>query len=213
MLETTKEPSRAGETNSRIAYQIGDALYLNITNACTLACRFCPKTQDDYYVKGHYLRLDHQPSYDEVIAAIGDPTIYAEVVFCGYGEPTLRLPLLKRVAKWLKQRGVRVRVNTDGLANLVHRRNIVPELRGLVDSVSVSLNAQNEDLYNEHCQPSRPGAYEACKAFIRAAVKDLPEVAVTALDGLPGIDVEECRRIAEDEFGARFRRRVYGVVG
>jgi TatD family-associated radical SAM protein len=196
-----------------IAYRIGDALYLNITNACTLACRFCPKTQGDYVVKGHYLHLSHQPSFDEVVAAIDDPTVYDEVVFCGYGEPTLRLPLLKRVAKWLKAHGVRVRVNTDGLANLVYRRNVVPELRGLVDSVSVSLNAQNEALYNEHCQPSRPGAYEACKAFIREAVKYLPEVVVTALDGLPGIDIDECQRIAEKDLGACFRRRVYGVVG
>lgn len=197
----------------RIAYRIGESLYLNITNACTLACRFCPKTRGDYVVKGHDLHLSHQPSFEEVVAAIDDPTVYKEVVFCGYGEPTLRLALLKRVAKWLKARGVRVRVNTDGLANLIHRRNVVPELHGLVDSVSVSLNAQNEALYNEHCQPSRPGAYEACKAFIGEAVKYLPEVVVTALDGLLGVDVDECQRIAESELGARFRRRVYGAVG
>lgn len=206
-------PADAEDAPGRIAYRIGDSLYLNITNACTLACRFCPKTEGDYTVKGHELHLSHQPSFEEVVAAIGDPTVFGEVVFCGYGEPTLRLSLLKRVARWLKERGVRVRLNTDGLASLVHHRNVAPELRGLVDAVSVSLNAQSEALYNEHCQPSRPGAYEACKAFIREAVQYLPAVVVTALDGLPGIDIEECRRIAEEELGARFRRRVYGVVG
>ncbi len=206
-------PVATSASTAEIAYRIGNALYLNITNACTLACRFCPKTQGDYTVKGHELHLSHQPSFEEVVEAIGDPTVYDEVVFCGYGEPTLRLELVKRVAAWLKERGVRVRVNTDGLANLVHRRNVLPELRGLVDSVSVSLNAQNEALYNEHCQPSRAGAYTACKAFIREAVAQLPEVVVTALDGCPGVDIEECRRIAEQELGARFRCRVYGVVG
>ncbi|MBP1687158.1 MAG: hydrolase TatD [Deltaproteobacteria bacterium] len=215
MNEATDQalPVAAESSGAEIAYRIGNALYLNITNACTLACGFCPKTQGDYTVKGHQLHLSHQPSFEEVVEAIGDPTMYEEVVFCGYGEPTLRLALLKRVAAWLKERGVRVRLNTDGLANLVHRRNVVLELRGLVDTVSVSLNAQNEALYNEHCQPSRAGAYAACKAFIRAAVAQLPEVVVTALDGLPGVDIEECRRIAEQELGARFRRRVYGLVG
>ncbi len=206
-------PIATESAEAEIAYRIGNALYLNITNACTLACGFCPKTDGDYVVKGHELRLSHQPSFDEVVAAIGDPTMYDEVVFCGYGEPTLRLSLLKRVAAWLKERGVRVRVNTDGLANLVHRRNVVPELRGLVDAISVSLNAQSEALYNEHCQPGRAGAYAACKAFIREAVAQLPEVVVTALDGCPGVDIEACRRIAEQELGARFRRRVYGLVG
>ena len=209
VTEPTPEPVAAGT----IAYPIGDTLYLNLTNACTLACRFCPKTHDEWVVQGHDLDLVRGPSFAEVIEAIGDPTPYREVVFCGLGEPTLRLALLKQVATWLKERGARVRLNTDGLANLVHGRDVLPELEGLIDAVSVSLNAQNEDLYNEHCRPGRPGAYEACKAFIREATRYLPEVVATALDGLPGVDIEACRRITEEELGARFRRRVYGVVG
>ena len=148
-----------------------------------------------------------------MVAAIGDPAPYREVVFCGLGEPTLRLALLKRVAGWLKERGARVRLNTDGLANLVHGRDVLPELAGLIDVVSVSLNAQDQAVYDAHCQPGRSGAYEACKAFIRAASGYIPEVVATALDGLPGVDIEECRRIAEEELGARFRRRVYGQIG
>lgn len=203
-------PPAAGE----IAYQIDDALYLNLTNACTLRCRFCPKHNGEWQVKGHALELDRGPTFEQVVAAIGDPTPFREVVFCGLGEPTLRLGLLLRVARRLKEEGVtRVRLNTDGLANLIHHHDTTEEMAGLIDAVSVSLNAQDEATYNRHCDPSRPGAYAACKEFIRAATAHIPEVAVTALDGLDGVDVEACRRIAETELGARFRRRVYGKVG
>jgi len=207
------DPTTEGIAAGTIAYAIGDALYLNLTNACTLACGFCPKTHDEWQVKGHDLDLVRGPAFAEVIAAIGDPAPYHEVVFCGLGEPTLRLALLKRVAGWLKERGVTVRLNTDGLANLVHGRDVLPELAGLIDVVSVSLNAQDEALYDEHCRPGRPGAYDACKAFIRDASRYIPVVVATALDGLPGVDIQACQRIAESELGARFRRRVYGKVG
>jgi len=203
-------PPATGE----IAYVIDAALYLNLTNACTLRCRFCPKHNGDWEVKGHPLELDRGPTFEQVVAAIGDPTAYREVVFCGLGEPTLRLPLLLRVARWLKAREVaRVRLNTDGLANLIHHRDTTAEMAGLIDALSVSLNAQDEATYIRHCDPARPGAYAACKGFIRAATAHIPEVVATALDGLPGVDIDQCRRIAEAELGARFRRRVYGKVG
>lgn len=197
-----------------IAYQIDDALYLNLTNACTLRCRFCPKHNGKWEVKGHRLEIDRGPTFEQVVAAIGDPTPFREVVFCGLGEPTLRLGLMLRVAHWLKEEGVlRIRLNTDGLANLIHQRDTTAEMVGLIDAVSVSLNAQDEATYNRHCDPSRPGAFAACKEFIRAAAAHLPEVVATAVDGLDGVDVEACREIAETELGARFRRRVYGKVG
>ncbi len=201
-------------TTGEIAYKIDAALYLNLTNACTLRCRFCPKHNGDWEVKGHGLELDRGPTFEQVVAAIGDPTPFQEVVFCGLGEPTLRLGLMLRVAAWLKEQNVtRVRLNTDGLANLIHHRDTTEEMTGLIDAVSVSLNAQDEVTYIRHCDPSRPGAYGACKAFIRAATAHIPEVVVTALDGLECVDVEACRRIAETELGARFRRRIYGKVG
>ena len=201
-------------TPGEIAYRIDSALYLNLTNACTLRCRFCPKHNGEWEVKGHGLELDRGPTFEQVVAAMGDPTAYREVVFCGLGEPTLRLGLLLRVARRLKETGVaRLRLNTDGLANLIHRRDTTPEMAGLIDAVSVSLNAQDEATYIRHCDPARPGAYAACKGFICAATAHIPEVVATALDGLPGVDVEACRRIAEDELGARFRRRIYGKVG
>ncbi|HEY6006923.1 MAG TPA: TatD family hydrolase, partial [Geobacteraceae bacterium] len=99
------------DESARIAYRIRDSLYLNITNRCSNRCSFCAKFED-FTVKGHFLRLDHEPSAAEVLAAVGDPSGYEEVVFCGYGEPLLRLDLIKEVAAALKTRGVRVRVNT-----------------------------------------------------------------------------------------------------
>jgi TatD DNase family protein len=198
--------------DSRIAYRIRDALYLNITNKCTIACTFCPKFED-YMVKGHFLRLPREPELPEILEAAADLEGAREVVFCGYGEPTLRLEVLRDVARHLKGRGARVRLNTDGLACLVHGRNILPDLKGLIDCVSVSLNAPNGDEYARLC-PSRHGAaaYEAVKSFIREAKSWIPEVQATAVT-VPGLDIESCRRIAEDELGARFRAREFNEVG
>lgn len=199
------------DPESKIAYQIRDSLYLNITNRCTNSCRFCAKFRD-FTVKGHHLALPHEPTRDEVIEAIGDPRSYSEVVFCGYGEPLLRLDLVKEIAGWLKQHGVKVRVNTDGQANLVHGRNVIPELIGLIDSVSVSLNAADAASYQSWCQSEFGEAgYAAVKEFLRLAGASLPEVTATAVT-LPGLDIEACRRVAE-ELGVQFRARDYNEVG
>lgn len=198
------------EQEGKIAYQIRESLYLNVTNRCTNTCTFCVRYYTDF-VKGHKLRLTHEPAAAELIEAVGDPVKYREVVFCGYGEPLLRLDVIKEVARWVKDRGGRVRINTNGHATLIHKRNILPELSGLVDCVSVSLNTDTEEKYIEHCQPAFPGAYQAVKDFIRLATEYMPEVFVTALT-LPSVDIEACRRIAE-ELGAKLRVRELDVVG
>ena len=200
------------QVEQTIAYTIEDRLYLNITDRCTLACAFCPKTLGSRQFRDYDLSLDHRPGFDEIVAAIGDPTTYAEVVFCGYGEPTLRLDLLLEIAGWIKQRGGRVRINTDGLASLANKRNVLPEMVGLIDAVSVSLNAQSPDIYNRHCQPSLHGAYQAVLAFIQEAPRYIPEVTATAVDGLDGVDIAACERIAR-MCGARFRGRALDVLG
>jgi TatD DNase family protein len=199
------------DRTTRIAYRIRDSLYLNITNRCTNSCIFCAKFED-FTVKGHHLRLEHEPSSAEVIAAIGDPRTHQEVVFCGYGEPLIRLDLVKEVAGWLKRQGVRVRINTDGQANLVHGRNVLPELAGLIDAVSVSLNAPDAQTYQHLCR-SRFGdeGYAAVKDFLREAIRHIPSVTATAVT-IPGIDMEACRRIAQ-ELGVEFREREYAEVG
>jgi TatD family-associated radical SAM protein len=195
-----------------IAYRIENRLYLSITDRCTLDCAFCPKTREDYQVRGYDLTMDHRPDVAEIIAAIGDPSQYDEVVFCGYGEPTLRLKVLLQVAAYIKDRGGRVRVNTDGLVNLVHKDDMLPEMGKVVDALSVSLNAQDEATYERHCRPNLPGSYQAMLRFLSAAPSYIPEVTATAIEGLAGVDIAACRRLAES-LGVRFRKRVLDDVG
>lgn len=198
---------------TQIAYRIRDNLYLNITDRCTLECRFCPKhTEQGPVVHGLDLRLDHRPEVEEIIAAIGDPRDYEEIVFCGFGEPTLRLKVLKEVAAWIKKHGGRVRINTDGLANLVNKRNVLPELQGLVDSLSVSMNAQDRATYEQHCQPALAGSWQAMLDFLAQAPDYIPEVTATAIDGLKGVDIAACEQLARQQ-GVEFRRRQLDRVG
>jgi TatD DNase family protein len=164
------------------------------------------------FVKGHNLRLREEPTAAELIKEIGDPKRYDEIVFCGYGEPLLRLDVVKAVAAEVKRRGGKVRIDTNGHANLIHKRNVLPELAGLVDAVSVSLNAQNTEVYEKLSQPQFGApAYEAVKEFIREAKKYIPDVTATVV-AAPDVDVEACQKIV-DELGARFRVRELDVVG
>ncbi len=195
----------------RITYPIRNSLYLNVTNRCTSACTFCARYYTDF-VKGHNLRLGEEPSADALIKEIGDPKRYAEIVFCGYGEPLLRLEVVKTVAAEVKRRGGRVRIDTNGHGNLIHKRNILPELAGLVDAASISLNAQNAEVYNKLSQPKFGiSSYDAVKEFIREATKYIPDVTATVVS-VPEVDIEACRGIA-GELGASFRVREYNVVG
>jgi TatD DNase family protein len=197
---------------TKIAYRIRNSLYLNITNRCSNRCTFCPKF-DDFTVKGHNLMLDREPAFAEVMTAIGQPTAdINEVVFCGYGEPLLRLDLVKQVAAELKGRGYTIRINTDGQANQVHGRNILPELTGLVDSLSISLNAPDAATYAQICNtPFGEAGFSSICDFISAAPAHIPLVTATAVT-VPGIDIEACRTLAES-LGAEFRVREYTEVG
>ncbi len=199
------------EQKAAIAYRIRNSLYLNITNRCSNRCSFCAKFSD-FFVKGHFLKLDHEPSFDEVMDAVGDPAGYDEIVFCGYGEPLLRLDLVRRIAAELKRRGCRVRINTDGQANLVHGRNVLPELAGIVDTVSVSLNAADPATYAELCAtPFGEAGFTGVCDFIAEATKHIPSVVASAVT-VPGLDIEPIRRLALS-LGATFREREYADVG
>jgi TatD DNase family protein len=195
----------------KIAYPIRDSLYLNITNRCSNACVFCVRNYTNF-VKGHNLRLDHEPTYEEVIGSINHLERYQEVVFCGYGEPTIRLDLLKDVAQYLKNKDAKVRLNTNGQGNLIHKRNIVPELAGLIDTVSISLNAEDGGKYQRLCKPSfGENAFQQVIAFARECKKHLPQTILTVLD-MEEIDLKKCEKIAM-ELGVEFRIRHYHKVG
>jgi TatD DNase family protein len=200
-----------------LAYPLGDALYVNLTSACTLACTFCPKIRDDDWVVGGFdLKLTRNPSTDEVWEAIGRAGLLrrSEVVFTGLGEPTRRLDVLLEVSRRLVAAGCsRVRVDTDGLASLREGRDVPPALAAAgVSAVSVSLNAADAATYARIC-PNRFGeaAYDAMKDFIRSAVRSIPDVAASAV-ALPGLSEAGCRAVAES-LGARFRWRPYDRLG
>jgi TatD DNase family protein len=213
----TPSANRSAATEPILAYPLGDALYLNLTSACTLACTFCPKIRDgDWVVGGFDLRLARNPSAGEVWEAALRAGVEgrSEVVFTGLGEPTRRLEVLLEVTRRLVAAGVkRVRVDTDGLASLRAGRDVAPLLAAAgVTALSVSLNAADADTYARIC-PSRHGtaAYGAVREFIRRAVAVIPDVAASAV-ALPGLSEAECRRVAES-LGARFRWRPYDRLG
>ncbi|MEK6530923.1 MAG: TatD family hydrolase [Deltaproteobacteria bacterium] len=201
-----------GKEAPKIAYAIRNSLYLNVTNRCTNRCTFCAKFKS-YTVKGHYLRLNEEPELADVLSAVGpEPEKYDEIVFCGFGEPLLRLDLVRQAGLHLKKRGCCIRIDTDGLANLVHRRNVLPELR-FVDVLSVSLNAPDSGAYQRLVKtPFGDAAYPAILYFLREAKKYVSKV-VASVVAVPGLDIEACRRVAEDDLGVAFRVRQYDNVG
>ncbi|MFH0792477.1 MAG: TatD family nuclease-associated radical SAM protein, partial [bacterium] len=147
--------------------------------------------------------------------AIGDGEVldrYEEVSFCGAGEATLRLDVVIEIAKWLKKKGLRVRLNTNGQGNLVNKRNILPELKGLVDSLSISLNAPDAKTYKKISQPEdKQAAFPAVLEFAREAKQYVPKIIMTAV-AVPEVDLEACRRLAEDELDIPFLVREFEPV-
>jgi TatD DNase family protein len=190
-----------------VTYAIGSNLYVNLTRLCTAHCYFCPREGPDRVAWGHDLALARDPTAREVLQAVGDPTRYGEIVFCGLGEPFIRLPTLLEAAQALKARGARIRIDTNGHGNLIHGRDVTPELEGLVDTLSISLNYHDASLYEKHC-PSTFGlaAWDGILDFARRAKAHVPEVVFTVVAGAEDVDVEQCRQIAQ-ECGVGFRAR------
>lgn len=201
-----------GGRHGEIVYRIRNSLYVNVTKNCTNECFFCPRFFSDT-LQGHNLRLARDPSVEEMIQAIGDPARYDEIVFCGYGEPTLRLEDMKSVAHAIKSKGGTTRLNTNGHGNRIAGRDITPELAGLIDHISVSLNAADKETYDAICNPSFPDAWASAVDFIRKARLHTPIVTATVV-AIPGkVDVEAVRRFVQDDLGVRFRVREYNLVG
>jgi len=196
-----------------LVYLLNGKIYINLTNKCTNECLFCIRTlKDDVCGSNLWLKNDTVTA-DEVINQLKAlKKDEKDIIFCGYGEPTLKLDVLKEVAKFIKKEynNVKVRLNTNGHANVVYKRNIVPELVGLIDEISVSLNACSEELYKEITQPKLVCAniFEEVKDFIKKSVKaGIPTVA-SVVNGYKDydIDVNECENISQ-ELGAKFRVR------
>jgi TatD DNase family protein len=206
-------PLEAG--GSCFVYPIRRSLYVNVTNECSNRCRFCPRSGGELVVKGHDLRLEREPSAGDILKALRDARLedYDEVVFCGFGEPTLRLEEIRKVGKEVRARWKKkVRLDTNGQGSAIAGRDIVPDLADFVDAVSVSLNAPDAATYDRLCRPTIPNAFQTVCAFIRRAKEMIPSVRATAV-AVPGLDLEAVRRLAEEDLGVAFHVRAYNVVG
>lgn len=196
-----------------LVYLLDGKIYINLTNKCTNECLFCIRSlKDDVCGTNLWLKNDIVTS-EEVIKQLQilkkDET---EIVFCGYGEPTLKLQVLKEVAKFIKEnyKNVKIRLNTNGHANFIYKRNIIPELVGLIDEISVSLNASDEKMYNQLTQPNIAcnNTLAEVKDFIKKSVDAGISTTASVVSGYKGYDVDlkECEKIAAD-LGAKFRVR------
>ena len=196
-----------------LVYKLDGKIYINLTNRCTNDCIFClRKDKDD--VEGQKLWLDDENSTaQDVIHQFENIYIQApskEVIFCGYGEPMLRFEVLKEVAKYIKEKypQTKIRINTNGHANFVYKKNVVPALKGLVDEFSVSLNGATKDEYNELSKPKFDDAYDEVKKFIKSCADEQISVIASVVEGYKGrhLDLDACEKIAH-ELGAKFRVR------
>lgn len=197
-----------------ISYEVGNNLYLNITNQCPCACTFCIRNHADGAYGSDPLWLEHEPSMEEIIADLSarDLDSYSEIVFCGYGEPTCRLDVILETAQWLRRKltgSTRLRINTNGLGDLINSRSIADDLCAVIDVISVSLNAGTKDEYMKVTRPKYDNAFEAMQKFTADCVKNASsEVVMSVVDVIPEEQITASREIAE-KLGAKLRVRAF----
>lgn len=196
-----------GELNLSYTYQIGDSLYINVTNRCNADCVFCDR-KGAAVIKGYSLKMtkSEEPPAEKYIEEIGDPRKYKEIVFCGYGEPTIRWEVVKNIAEYVKNRGGKTRMNTDGHGNIINKRDITPELAGKIDTVSISLNSVEPEQYGKLMRVD-PKLHGEMLSFAKKA-REYTRV-VMSIVGLNEVDSEKARTMAREELGVEFRERDY----
>ena len=181
-----------------------ETVYVNLTNSCTNSCIFCLRNQKDD-VCGAEMWHDDNYTLEDIIEQFNKFLPYVKTtVFCGYGEPFLRREMMKEFCKYLRKNypKIKIRVNTNGHANAIYKTNVAEEFKGLIDAVSVSLNASCEKDYDEICKPKIKNAYEEVKKFIKACSDAGIEVTasvVTGFDKIHYVNVEECEKIASSQ--------------
>ena len=196
-----------------ITYPVRKGLYINMTNRCPCACTFCLRQHSDSVYGSDPLWLDHEPSVQEICDALAaqDLNSFDEIVFCGYGEPTERLDDLLAVAAYLRSMcHLKIRINTNGLSDLIHGQPTAHKLKGLIDIVSVSLNATNAEDYQRVVRP-RFGlkSFDAMLSFTKDCVQYVPEVMMTVVDQVTSPEEQEKSRAICQSIGATLRIRPY----
>ena len=195
-----------------ILYDFEGGLYLNLTNECPCDCAFCIRNRKDSITDTAKMWHETTPTFAQIKAAIdsADLSGYDTAVFCGYGEPTCAFENLILTAKYLKETfGMKIRVNTNGLGNLINGRDIVRELCAVADAVSISLNAPNKEKYLKLTRSVYGiDSYDAMLAFTKACVATGIDVRMTVVDVLTPEEIAQCAEIAKS-LGARFDARAY----
>lgn len=196
-----------------ITYPVTTGLYVNITNRCPCACTFCVRNKKDHVFESDSLWLEKEPTVQEICDSLDmwDLSEYDEVVFCGFGEPAERLYDLLEVAKYIKSKSdIKIRINTNGLADLIWKKSTAPKLKGLIDAVSISLNATNKEDYLEVVRPKFGiESFDAMLKFTKDCTEYVPSVMMTVVDVVTTKEEQEkCREICES-VGAIFRVRPY----
>ena len=196
-----------------ITYPVHNGIYVNMTNRCPCACTFCLRKQSDHVYGSDSLWLEREPTVEEVCESIDkwDLSKYSEIVFCGYGEPTMRLDDLLKVSAYIKSKSnIPLRINTNGLADLIAGEKVAHKLEGLIDTVSVSLNATNKEDYFKLVRPKFGiDSYDAMLSFTKECTKYVPNVIMTVVDEVTSKEEQEkCREICES-IGAKLRVRPY----
>ena len=187
-----------------IAYEVGTGLYINLTNKCPCACTFCIRLEADGVQPGQNLWLEREPDIDEVKAAIDakDLSKYSEIVFCGFGEPCERLDILLATAEHIKNTcDLPIRLNTNGLSDLINKKPTAGLLAQHIDNISISLNAADAETYNKRCNPIYDGAFEAIIRFALECKGLFPTVTMSLVDvpeaEMKDGETEQCRRLCE----------------
>lgn len=189
-------------------YKLGNSLYINVTNRCNADCVFC-RRKEDPFLRGYNLGMkkSEEPPAEVYIQEIGDPKQYDEIVFCGYGEPTIRWDVVKEIARYVKENGGRTRLNTNGHGNYINRRDITPEMKGLIDVVSISFNSFDPGQYAEIMKVDELHFYEML-SFAKKSKEFVEKVVMTVVD-VEVIEIEKARKVVEEDIGAEFRIRHY----
>lgn len=189
-------------------YKLGNSLYINVTNRCNANCVFC-KRKEYPILRGYNLGMERseEPSADIFIKEIGDPKDYKEIVFCGYGEPTIRWDVVKEISKYVKDNGGKTRLNTNGHGSIINKKNIAPEMKGLIDVVSISLNTFDPKQYSE-LVGLETSYFDEMIDFAKKSKPFVDKVVMTIVS-IDEVDIERARKITKEEIGAEFRVREF----
>ena len=197
------------ERYENFTYEIGGSLYINLTSKCSNDCTFCVRNEKaDYF--GHKLWLSREPSAREVTARLPQEiSRYKEYVFCGFGETTIKLDVLLDVAKEIRARGGVTRINTNGQANMIHKRDVTGELAAVIDKINVSLNEANAQDYVKLCKPAfGEAAFAGLQDFAKKCAEKGINTWFSVVDVIGEEKIALCRKIAR-ECGVALRVRAY----